>query len=498
MLNRNLMIAVLTIATMYTGYVYANEPSRDSGSHERLLQKEAIINASASEIFNAWTTSEGIATFFAKQSNVELRIGGPYELYMKLDNPPGKRGAEGCKILSYLPNKMLSFEWNAPPKIPTLRDAGELTSVVLQFDELSVNQTKVTLTQLGWGEGEDWDECYNYFDNAWSHVLNNLTKRFDDSSSSTNNNDFTIRESWIDGQVKVIVSHEPQKTQTFEIELPVSVITLWNALATTEGLRKLHGEQAFINLEFGGVISEWPGVENKILSYIPYKMMSGVGSAPKKFPNVQKGGTWWVYHFEPLGEKKSRLTMTLMGWKNGEKEWDEAFDYFLKANPQYYNDIAKKIAGKNLKPVKDRYMKQDTLIKASPQQIWDAFMTKEGMESWMVAHAKIDLRVGGKIQTHYDPKGVLGDEKTIENTILSYEPNKMFSLKATKPPAGFPCPNAIKNTWSVISMDEVELGLTRVSCIGLGYGDDEESKKLLTFFRWGNAWTLKELQKKFQ
>lgn len=143
-------------------------------------------------------------------------------------------------------------------------------------------------------------------------------------------------------------------------------------------------------------------------------------------------------------------------------------------------------------------MKQDVLVKATAEQIWQAFTTKEGIESWMTAQAQINLRVGGKMLTHYDPKGVIGDEKTIENTIISYEPNKMLSLKATKPPAGFPCPNAIKNTWSVISMDEVEPGLTRVSCIGLGYGYDDESEKLLTFFRWGNAWTLKQLQKKFQ
>lgn len=132
-------------------------------------------------------------------------------MYMKLDNPLGSRGTEGCKILSYLPYKMLSFKWNAPPTIPTLRNANKLTSVVLQFDELSGSSTKVTLTQLGWGQGEVWEECYNYFDNAWSYVLKNLSKRFDDvatdSSTKTANSDkkvyvaiYTAGENWIPGE----------------------------------------------------------------------------------------------------------------------------------------------------------------------------------------------------------------------------------------------------------------------------------------------------------
>lgn len=355
MFHKSLMIIVITLVTSYVGYAYRGEPNHRGATEERILQKETIVHASAKDLYNAWTTSEGLASFFAKQSKVELRIGGPYELYMKLDNPLGKRGSEGCKILSYQTKKMISFEWNAPPTIPTLRDANELTSVVLQFDELATHRTRVTLTQLGWGQGEDWDACYQYFDRAWSYVMNNLTTHFDHSASTKNSdNDFTIRESWIDGHVKVIVQNGPQKSQAFEIDFPVSVTTLWNALATTEGLRRLHGEHAFIDLKPGGVVSEWPGVKQKIFSYVPYKMISGEGSAPEKFPNVRKGGTWWVYNFEPLGENKSRLTMTLMGWKDGEKEWDEAFDYFLKANSQYYNRIAKKISGKNLQPQKVR------------------------------------------------------------------------------------------------------------------------------------------------
>ena len=39
--------------------------------------------------------------------------------------------------------------------------------------------TRVTLHHAGWGTGGEWDKAYQYFDRAWSGVLGNLQKRFD-------------------------------------------------------------------------------------------------------------------------------------------------------------------------------------------------------------------------------------------------------------------------------------------------------------------------------
>lgn len=137
------------------------------------------------------------------------------------------------------------------------------------------------------------------------------------------------------------------------------------------------------------------------------------------------------------------------------------------------------------------------LIEAPVEQVWAALFTKEGLESWNVAHADIDLKVGGKMLTHYDPKGRIGDPNTIENIILSYEPNRMLSMKVGTPPANFPFKTAIKDVWHVLHLNPLGPTRTRLEIIGLGYGSDEESQKLRAFFEKGNAYTLKKLQEKF-
>ena len=74
----------------------------------RMIQKEVTVAAPVAEIWQAWTTEEGALTFFAPKANVELAIGGRYEMLFDPAAPPGSQGGEGLKILSYLPEEMLS------------------------------------------------------------------------------------------------------------------------------------------------------------------------------------------------------------------------------------------------------------------------------------------------------------------------------------------------------------------------------------------------------
>jgi uncharacterized protein YndB with AHSA1/START domain len=137
------------------------------------------------------------------------------------------------------------------------------------------------------------------------------------------------------------------------------------------------------------------------------------------------------------------------------------------------------------------------IIEAPVEAVWAALTTKEGLESWNVAHAEIDLKVGGKMRTHYDPKGVIGDPNTIENTVLAFEPSRLLVMQVANPPAKFPFKDAIRKMWTVIHFEEAGPGLTRLRIVGVGYGDDEESRKLRGFFDKGNEYTIKKLQAKF-
>ncbi len=143
---------------------------------DKILRKEVLVPARLEDVWSAWTTVEGLMTFFAPEASMELRVGGPYEIYFYPKAAQGSKGSEDCQVLSYVPLEMLSFSWNAPLEFGELRS--KHTIVVLRFEEVEPGVVKVIFWQHGWGRGEDWDKLHDYFDKAWSHVLGNLKKRF--------------------------------------------------------------------------------------------------------------------------------------------------------------------------------------------------------------------------------------------------------------------------------------------------------------------------------
>lgn len=144
---------------------------------DRVLRAELTIDAPAPAVFQAWTTREGIRSWFAPDGDVADRVDGPYAIYFDPDAPPGHRGADGMRILQLEPPRRFAFTWNSPETWPELRR--QRTIVIVDLEPLSGDRTRMTLTHLGWGHGAEWDEVYHYFDKAWrASVLPRLVERF--------------------------------------------------------------------------------------------------------------------------------------------------------------------------------------------------------------------------------------------------------------------------------------------------------------------------------
>jgi uncharacterized protein YndB with AHSA1/START domain len=147
------------------------------GAAERSIDKEIVVNATLEQAWDAWTTREGITSFFAPDAKIEPRVGGAFQIYIDPGAPAGERGADEMRFLALQPKKMLSFDWNAPPHLAETR--AQRTFVVVRFEPVGASQTRVSLHHTGWGDGGQWDQTYAYFDRAWPNVLANLKTRFD-------------------------------------------------------------------------------------------------------------------------------------------------------------------------------------------------------------------------------------------------------------------------------------------------------------------------------
>ena len=142
------------------------------------IKQTRTLPLSQTNAWAMWTTHDGLKTFFGADNCIEIAPSGAFEIYFSLQSPAGLRGSEGCKILSYLPNEMLSFSWNVPPEFADLRERSKADSekmwVVVQFNAVGTSQTEVTLTHLGWRDAPEYAPVFAYFEKAWDAILSKM------------------------------------------------------------------------------------------------------------------------------------------------------------------------------------------------------------------------------------------------------------------------------------------------------------------------------------
>jgi uncharacterized protein YndB with AHSA1/START domain/uncharacterized protein YciI len=157
------------------------------------IRVETVVDAPRQEVWQAWTTTEGITTFFAANAEIEMKPGGAFEIYFSADSPVGSRGSEGCKVLSWVDQEMLAFSWNAPPTFENVRT--KRTFVVLQFSDVGAGKTRIRLTNDGYQTGEEWEKAHAYFTKAWPSVLEACKQRFADGPRWPESERMTLRPS---------------------------------------------------------------------------------------------------------------------------------------------------------------------------------------------------------------------------------------------------------------------------------------------------------------
>lgn len=136
-------------------------------------------------------------------------------------------------------------------------------------------------------------------------------------------------------------------------------------------------------------------------------------------------------------------------------------------------------------------------INAPVEEVWRLFTTADGYQATGVAHAEVDLRIGGEIRSHYGRDGRLGDEETIVNEILAYEPQRMLAMRIKQAPASFPFRESVAGTWTVLYFNPAGQNMTQVRVVGLGYNDTPQSQAMREFFAKGNRRTLDRLGKRY-
>ena len=98
----------------------------------------------------------------------------------------------------------------------------------------------------------------------------------------------------------------------------------------------------------------------------------------------------------------------------------------------------------------DHRMERTYEVTATPEQVWDAIATAEGISAWMVP-TRLDPRVGGEVS--FDLGGV-----TSNGVVTDYEPSRRFAYEEPWPiAAGDPIPDDMGEWFDKLGVPESEV-----------------------------------------
>lgn len=136
-------------------------------------------------------------------------------------------------------------------------------------------------------------------------------------------------------------------------------------------------------------------------------------------------------------------------------------------------------------------------IPALPSEVWTALTTSEGWRRLGVSFASVDFRTGGIIETGYAADAVAGSPGNIRNQITAYVPGRMLAIRNVQAPPGFPHADAFAETATVMELEPVDGGRTRITLTATGFAPGPAFDTLYGFFLQGNGMTLEGLRNSF-
>ena len=138
-------------------------------------------------------------------------------------------------------------------------------------------------------------------------------------------------------------------------------------------------------------------------------------------------------------------------------------------------------------------------IAAPLPAVWEAVTTSAGWRSWAAPFAEVDFRLGGVIETSYQAGAQAGSPTNIRNQIVAFAPQRMLAIRNVQAPpnTGFDVPT-FQSLHTVLLLDALDGGRTRVTTVQPGYRSGEPWDTVLKHFRGGNAWSLEKLKERFE
>lgn len=136
----------------------------------------------------------------------------------------------------------------------------------------------------------------------------------------------------------------------------------------------------------------------------------------------------------------------------------------------------------------EKALRFEVLVPASLDEVWTAFTTQAGLQSWLWRDARVDLRPGGDWIVQYTPTATGG------GTIVSLVPRAEVVMRALAPER---FPTVRRERTTATFRFEAAGAATRVTLLQTGWQTGAEWDAAYDYLAKGNAQLLTQLRERF-
>lgn len=142
---------------------------------DRLVQA-ILINAPIEEVWEAWTTTEGILKWMVPNGTVDFKLGGTYTTTY---DPSGDLEGEEVivnSILAFDPHRMIAMKTTRTPASFPFKEAMANTWSVVYFEDAGIDKVIVRIHGLGYGDDEQSRQMKEFFNQGNQMLLETLKR----------------------------------------------------------------------------------------------------------------------------------------------------------------------------------------------------------------------------------------------------------------------------------------------------------------------------------
>jgi uncharacterized protein YndB with AHSA1/START domain len=144
----------------------------------------------------------------------------------------------------------------------------------------------------------------------------------------------------------------------------------------------------------------------------------------------------------------------------------------------------------------ERAVRVEATWSQSPEITWKYFATEEGLRCWAAPVVRLDLRIGGSLQSNYTKNAAIGDPGTISLGIVNYVENEILTYQVKlNDEFSAQLRSEDGHLQEIIQLQRLGNGGTRLVSTMVGWGKGAEWDKAVAFFAKGNELSYKALAK---